>query len=77
MVLGQGLRLAVIGTLIGTAGALASTRLMTHMLVGISAVDPIAFGGVIVVLVTVAVAASYVPARRASRAEPMDVLRGQ
>ena len=58
------------------AGAFATTRLLTHMLYAISASDPVAFAGVIALLGAVAVVASYIPARRAARIEPMDVLRG-
>ncbi len=76
LVIRQGVTLAVIGAIVGVIGALAATRLLTHMLYAISASDPIAFGGVVVLLAIVAVAASYIPARRAARIEPMDVLRG-
>lgn len=76
LVIRHGLMLAVVGALVGVAGAFSTTRLLTHMLYGISAWDPAAFGAVVVLLAVVAVLASYVPARRAARIEPMDVLRG-
>jgi ABC-type antimicrobial peptide transport system permease subunit len=75
LVLGQGIALAVIGTVVGGAAAVIVTRLLKEMLYQISTTDPVAYLGVVLVLCGVAVVASYVPARRASRAEPMDVLR--
>jgi ABC-type antimicrobial peptide transport system permease subunit len=76
LVIRQGVALALGGAVVGVVGALATTRLLTHMLYDISPSDPAAFGGVVVLLAIVAIVASYVPARRASRLEPMDVLRG-
>jgi len=76
LVIRQGVALAVLGAIVGVAGALATTRLLAHLLYEISASDPIAFGGVVAVLAIVAVVASYLPARRAARIEPMNVLRG-
>jgi ABC-type antimicrobial peptide transport system permease subunit len=76
LVIRHGLMLATVGALVGVVGAFATTRLLTHMLYSISASDPVAFAGVVALLGVVAVVASYVPARRAARIEPMDVLRG-
>ena len=76
LVIRQGVALALGGAVVGVVGALLTTRLLTHMLYDISPSDPIAFGGVVVLLAVVAVFASYVPARRATKLEPMDVLRG-
>ncbi len=76
LVIRQGVTLAIVGAAVGVLGALATTRLLTHLLYEISASDPIAFGGVVALLAVVAVVASYFPARRAARIEPMDVLRG-
>ena len=76
LVIRQGVLLAVVGAIVGVAGALAAMRLLTHMLYEISASDPVAFGGVVALLAIVSVVASYLPARRAARIEPMDVLRG-
>ena len=76
LVLRQGLMLSLIGTAAGTAGAFLATRVLRRMLYEVSPTDPMAFGGVILLLCLVALAASYLPARRASRIAPMDVLRG-
>jgi len=75
LVLGQGATLVVVGILIGGVVAVAATRLLKEMLYEISTTDPIAYVAVVLVLCAVALIASYVPARRASRAEPADVLR--
>ena len=75
LVVRQGMTLAVVGALLGGVGAVAATRLLKTLLYEISATDPIAFVSVIVVLCVVAVLASYLPARRAARTAPMDVLR--
>lgn len=76
LVVRQGVVLALGGAVVGVIGALLTTRLLTHMLYDISPSDPVAFGGVVVLLAVVAVVASYVPARRAAKLEPMNVLRG-
>ncbi|HMC55263.1 MAG TPA: FtsX-like permease family protein, partial [Gemmatimonadaceae bacterium] len=75
LVLRQGLLLSVVGIVVGVAGALAATRVIASMLFDVSATDPVAFGGVVGLLVLVALLASWVPARRASRAQAMDVMR--
>ncbi len=76
LVLRQGGSLALIGIAIGAAGALYLTRLLKGLVYGVSTSDPLAFGGVIVLLAIVALLASWLPARRATRVDPMDVLRG-
>jgi putative ABC transport system permease protein len=76
LVLKQGGRLAAIGIAVGGIGALFLTRLLKGLVFGISTTDPVAFGGVIVLLASVALLASWVPARRAARVDPMNVLRG-
>ena len=76
LVLRQGALLAVIGIAVGAIGALFLTRLLKGLVFGVSTTDPVAFGGVIVLLALVALLASWLPARRATRVDPMNVLRG-
>jgi len=75
LVLGQGLRLAVVGSALGVAGALATTRLMTALLYGVSPADPLTLGAVVAAMCLVGLGAAYIPARRASVADPMESLR--
>jgi predicted permease len=75
LVIGQGLALVLIGTVIGLAGALAGTRLVRGFLYGASALDPVAFIAVPAVLLGVALLAIWVPARRAATVDPMVALR--
>jgi len=75
LVVSQGVALALIGAVVGGVAAFASTRVLTALLYSVSATDPVAFGGVLVMLCVIALVASYLPARRASRLEPMDALR--
>ncbi len=74
-ILGKGLRVTGLGIVIGLVGAVAATRVLTAMLFGVSAFDPLTFAGVVVSVALVATAACYVPARRASRVDPVVVLR--
>ena len=75
LVIGHGARMALMGVAIGVGAALALTRLMAHQLYGVSAHDPLTFAGVAMLLMIVAVAACYIPARRAMRVDPMVALR--
>jgi putative ABC transport system permease protein len=75
LILGQGLLLAVIGVVIGILGAFALTRVMSSLLFGVSATDPMTFASVAFLLVAVALLASYIPARRAMKVDPMVALR--
>ncbi len=75
MVLRQGFTLAFFGIAIGTVLALFVSRLLSRFLFGVAPNDPVAFGGVIAVLTVVALVASYVPALRATRVDPMTALR--
>jgi predicted permease len=75
LVIGHGARMALIGVAIGIGAALGLTRLMANQLFGVSAHDPLTFAGVAVLLIMVAVAACYIPARRAMRVDPMIALR--
>ena len=77
LVLGRGLVLTVSGVLIGVAGALALTRLLSGFLFGVTATDPATFASVALLLSLVALGASYVPARRAAKVDPLVALRAQ
>jgi ABC-type lipoprotein release transport system permease subunit len=67
----------LLGVVIGVGAALVLTRVMASLLFGISATDPVTFATISLVLVTVALLASYIPALRATRVDPMVVLRYQ
>jgi putative ABC transport system permease protein len=75
MVIRQGAGLAAMGVAVGLAGAFALTRLLSTLLFGVSATDPLTFVAAALGLLLVAVAASLVPARRATRISPVDALR--
>lgn len=75
LILGHGAKMALIGVAIGVAAASALTRLMSRLLFGISPTDPLTFAGVAILLMAVALAACYVPARRAMQVDPIEALR--
>ncbi len=75
LILRQTLLLAGVGILIGLAGAVAVTQLLTSMLFGVTATDPATYAGVVLLIVVAALIASYIPARRAMRLDPMIALR--
>jgi len=75
LVVGQGMRLAGLGVVLGLIASMVSTRLMATLLFGVSARDPITFGAVAALLAAVALLANYVPARRAAKVDPMVALR--
>ena len=75
MVIGQGMRLTMIGAALGVAAALGLTRALESLLFGISATDSVTFVSVTLLLVIVALVASYIPARRATKVDPLLALR--
>jgi putative ABC transport system permease protein len=77
LILGQGAKLALLGLGIGVLLAFLLTRLIASLLYSVSATDPLTFGAVAIILLCVAVAACYIPARRAVRVDPMVALRYQ
>lgn len=77
LVLREGLALALLGIALGAGGALLATRLLRGLLFGITPTDPLVFGGVALLLAGTALVASWLPARRAARLDPMRVLRAE
>jgi predicted permease len=77
LVVRQGASVAALGTLAGLVGAYALTRALSSLLYGVSATDPVVFGGVAALLVTVALVACYIPARRATRVDPVIALKDE
>jgi predicted permease len=75
LVLAQGLRLSGAGAAVGLAGALAASRLMSRFIYGVALTDPLSYVASILVAISVALAACYFPARRATRVDPMVALR--
>jgi len=77
LVIRQGLMLTGIGVALGLAAGAAGAQLLRSLLFGVSALDPIAFGGAALLFALVSLAASYLPARRATRVDPMLALRAE
>jgi predicted permease len=77
LIIGQGLRLAAVGVVVGLAGAFAVTPIIRSLLYNVTPTDPLSFASVAAFLISVAAAASYVPARRALRVDPIVALRGE
>jgi putative ABC transport system permease protein len=77
LVLGQGVRLTLIGVAAGAAGALALSRVIASLLYGVKATDPASFLAVSAILAAVAVLASYAPARRAMQVDPLVAMRAE
>ena len=77
LVVGQGMRLTLIGLVIGVGASFALTRLIEGLLFGVSATDPLTFAAIPLLLASVALLACWIPARRATRMDPLAALRYQ
>ena len=75
LIITQGMRVVAVGVVIGLAGSLVASRLMTKLVYGVSVTDPLTYAGVAALLAAVALVASYIPARRATRIDPLVAMR--
>lgn len=75
MIVSQGMRMVMIGLVLGLAGAFALTRVFASLLLGVGTTDPLTFVGVAVLLVLIALLACWIPARRATKVDPLVALR--
>jgi putative ABC transport system permease protein len=75
LIISQGMKLALIGVVIGLAGAFGVTRLVSSLLFGVATTDPITFAGVTILLVAVALLACWIPARRVTKVDPLQAIR--
>jgi ABC-type antimicrobial peptide transport system permease subunit len=77
LVLRRGMKLTLIGMALGLIGAVASTRLLRDMLFGIKPVDPLTFAAMTLLVICISLVACFLPARRATKVDPMNVLRSE
>lgn len=75
LIVNQGIRMALLGIVLGLAGALVFTRVLASLLLGVGATDPVTFIGVAILLLAIALLACWIPARRAAKVDPMIALR--